>query len=56
MRLQTYYLVQYLSMTDTKLTSLHQMMPFEWDEETNKAEIEVDWMKLDKFYCKEHLN
>lgn len=60
MRLQTYYLVQYLSMGETKLSSATQMMPFEWDKLQELKPVlkltEEDWIMFDNKYVKGHLN
>jgi hypothetical protein len=41
-------------MNETKITSLEEMMPFEWDDEQEVTEVleltENDWLELDKKY------
>jgi hypothetical protein len=59
MRLQTYYLVQYLSMGETNITSMHELMPFDWDNDSPKEELIItdeDWIRLNEKYCGKHLN
>ena len=54
MRLQTYHIVQRLAMSETKIQSLEQMMPFDWDDdEKEEKPIEVtekDFQEFDKKY------
>jgi hypothetical protein len=64
MRLQTYYLIQYLSMNETKITSLESMMPFEFDETIGNNKFnnaiptltEEDWKLRDDKFSKMHPN
>lgn len=55
MRLQTAYLVSYLSMNEITFNSLNELMPFDWDKKTEEIDrigyTPEDWEELDKIYC-----
>jgi hypothetical protein len=56
MRLQTFYLVKTLSMSELPFETPEEMMPFNWDEKQEPKDeyifTDEDWNKLTLEYCK----
>lgn len=53
MRLQTFMLIQYLSMSEVRFSTVQELLPFEWDKELEQPDInlnENDWITLEKKY------